>query len=123
MKTSLDLGSGVLSLQSSVFGPQSSVFPSRRRHQGVACHIFYFILACFFFSSVFFYFALSFLFFQPFFYIFAKGRVSVCTPRGSLYRYLYPGIGPLARSLAACGALLRIGSNYCGKPLSYNLPD
>jgi len=57
------------------------------------------------------------------FFIFAKGRVSVCTPRESLYRYLYPGIWPLARTLAACGALLRIGSNYCGKPLSYNLPD
>jgi len=75
-------------------------------------------LFCFFFILRF-----RFFFFNLFFYIFAKGRVSVCTPRGSLYRYLYPGIGPLARSLAACGALLRIGSNYCGKPLSYNLPD
>jgi len=77
------------------------------------------------------YFFLRFRFFIYFFFaiflffIFAKGRVSVCTPRESLYRYryLYPGIWPLARTLAACGALLRIGSNYCGKPLSYNLPD
>lgn len=33
---------------------------------------------------------------------------------------------PLARSLLvalAFAAALRIGSNYCGKPLSYNLPD
>lgn len=126
--TTTRVTASVFSLQSSVFGFGFSC-GLRRRHQGVACQQKCFLFLCFCDRG-----ARQRL----------RLRLSLSLRRlhamtiglcfaVSLSRSLslscsftlplsLPSVG-IAEAAAAFAAALRIGSNYCGKPLSYNLPD